>query len=184
MSTAPDGLDAAADDWLISKVKQGQVDAYEELVRRHRDRIYRIALRMVGNPHDAEDVAQDVVLTLWTALTGFSGGSRFTTWLYRVVVNRCINLIDRRRHHEPLDDSNVASSPGADAHAVAKGHARAALDAVTGLPTELRAVVVLADIENMRYQEVATILNVSEATVRGRLHRARRQLLVTLREWT
>ncbi|MEU6701968.1 MULTISPECIES: RNA polymerase sigma factor [Pseudonocardia] len=178
-----DRLDAAADDWLIGKVRGGDVDAYEELVRRHRDRIYRIALRMVGNPHDAEDVAQDVVVSLWTALTGFAGDSLFTTWLYRVVVNRCINLINRRPRYESLDDPDVGVSPGADLQVEAKGHARAALAAVTALPAELRAPVVLVDIEQMTYQEVAAILNVSEATVRGRLYRARRRLLDTLREW-
>lgn len=87
-----DGLDAQADAWLIAKVTSGDVDAYEVLVRRHRDRIYRIALRMLGDPHDAEDVAQDVVIQLWTALAGFAGTSAFTTWLYRVVVNRCITV--------------------------------------------------------------------------------------------
>lgn len=184
MSPGRTGLDAAADDWLIAKAKEGTPDAYEELVRRHRDRIYRIALRMVGNPHDAEDVAQDVVLTLWTALTGFSGDSMFTTWLYRIVVNRCLNLITRRRQHEPLEDPSLVTAPGADMQAVARGKARAALDAVTALPPDLRAAVVLVDVEQMRYAEVATILNVSEATVRGRLARGRRTLLGTLREWT
>ncbi|MBN9790063.1 hypothetical protein DMP17_15850 [Pseudonocardia sp. TMWB2A] len=177
------GLDAAADAWLVAKAKQGTPDAYEELVRRHRDRIYRIALRMVGNPHDAEDVAQDVVLTLWTALTGFSGDSLFTTWLYRIVVNRCLNLVARRKQHEPLEDPSVVTSPGADTQAVARGRARAALDAVTALPPDLRAAVVLVDVEQMRYAEVAAILNVSESTVRGRLSRGRRVLLDTLREW-
>lgn len=178
-----DRLDAAADDWLIGKVQGGDVDAYEELVRRHRDRIYRIALRMVGNPHDAEDVAQDVVVSLWTTLAGFAGDSLFTTWLYRVVVNRCINLINRRPRFEPLDDPDLTISPGADLQVEARGHAHAALAAVIALPAELRAPVVLVDIEQMTYQEVAAILNVSEATVRGRLYRARRRLLDTLREW-
>ncbi|MFP5023317.1 RNA polymerase sigma factor [Pseudonocardia phyllosphaerae] len=184
MSPGRGGLDAAADAWLIEKAKEGTPEAYEELVRRHRDRIYRIALRMVGNSHDAEDVAQDVVLTLFTALVGFSGGAKFTTWIYRVVVNRCINLINKRQGHEPLEDPDVATTPGADRQAEARGQVKAAMAAVTELPTELRAPVVLVDIEQMSYQEVAAILNVSEATVRGRLHRGRRKLLETLREWT
>ncbi|TCK26227.1 RNA polymerase sigma-70 factor (ECF subfamily) [Pseudonocardia endophytica] len=180
--TEPGSLDAAADEWLIGKIRRGDSDAYEELVRRHRDRIYRIALRMIGNPHDADDIAQDVVLSLWTTLTGFSGNSRFTTWLYRVVVNRCINLIERRPEHEPLQNPDVPIA-GADAEAEAKQAALAALAAIGALPPDQRAVVVLVDIEQMRYQEVASILNVTPATVRGRLHRARRHLLYSLRDW-
>lgn len=183
MSQETVGLDAAADEWLVAKAKQGGVDAYEELVRRHRDRTYRIALRMMGNPHDAEDVSQDVLMTLWTALTGFTGSSRFTTWLYRVVVNRCLTVIQRRPAHEPLTDPDLVSTPGADARAEAKGQLRAAMAAVMALPPDLRAVIVLVDIEQMRYQEAAAILEVTEATVRGRLHRGRRHLLDTLREW-
>ncbi|MBC3190155.1 RNA polymerase sigma factor [Pseudonocardia sp. C8] len=178
-----DGLDAAADAWLVAKAKSGSPDAYEVLVRRHRDRIYRIALRMVGNTHDAEDISQDVVLQLWTALTGFAGDSMFTTWMYRIVVNRCLNMINRRQRHEPLDDLNVLTAPGADTQVMAEGRARAALAAVTALPAELRAPIVLVDVEQLSYQEVAAILNVPESTVRGRLYRARRQLVDTLREW-
>ncbi|ANY06463.1 RNA polymerase sigma factor [Pseudonocardia sp. HH130630-07] len=184
MSAERGGLDAAADDWLIRKAAGGSMDAYEVLIRRHRDRIYRIALRMLGDTHDAEDVAQDVVLQLWTALAGFAGDSLFTTWLYRIVVNRCINLINRRPRHEPLLDPDLLAAPGADASAEARHRARAALAAVTELPPDLRAPVVLVDVEQLSYREVAAILDVSEATVRGRLHRARRQLLHTLREWS
>ena len=184
MSGSRDDFDVEADTWLVRKAgREGSIEAYEVLVRRHRDRIYRIALRMLGNPDDAEDIAQDVVLQLWTALAGFVGDSSFTTWLYRIVVNRCLNHIKRRRHDEPLPDPDLATSPGADTQAVARGHARAAMAAVTALPPELRAPIVLVEIEQLSYQEVATILNLPEPTVRGRLHRARRQLVDTLREW-
>lgn len=179
-----DRLDAQADDWLVQKAQQGTLDAYEALVRRHRDRIYRIALRMLGNPDDAEDIAQDVVLQLWTALAGFVGGSSFTTWLYRIVVNRCLNHVRRRRTHEPILDADIVAAPGADAQAVARGRARATMAALTSLPADLRAPIVLHEIEQLSYQEVATILDVTEATVRGRLHRGRRQLADALREWT
>ena len=79
MSGDREGLDESADRWLVDKVRGGDVDAYEVLIRRHRDRIYRIALRMLGNPHDAEDIAQDVTIQLWTAVSGFLGSASFTT---------------------------------------------------------------------------------------------------------
>ncbi|GAA1880686.1 hypothetical protein GCM10009836_72490 [Pseudonocardia ailaonensis] len=178
-----DGLDTAADDWLVAKAKAGSLDAWEELVRRHRGRIYRIALRMVGDPDDAEDISQDVVLQLWTALASFAGNSLFTTWLYRVVVNRCLTHIGRRQRHDVLDERLTPPLPGADAQAVARGRLRATLAAITSLPPDLRAPVVLVDVEKLRYQDVAVILGVSEATVRGRLARGRRRLLDELREW-
>jgi RNA polymerase sigma-70 factor (ECF subfamily) len=82
--TAPDeggGREARIDRWLVGKAREGDLGAYEELIRRHRDRIYRIALRITGDAADADDVTQEVVIQLWTALSGFVGSSAFTTWL-------------------------------------------------------------------------------------------------------
>lgn len=178
-----DHLDEAADSWLVGKAQHGDLDAYEVLVRRHRSRIYRIALRMLGDPHDAEDVAQDVVIQLWTALTGFAGDSSFTTWLYRIVVNRCLNLVRRRRTTRPILDTDTRPAPGADDEAIARQRTAATAAAVASLPPDLRAVFVLQQIEGLTYQEVATILNLPEPTVRGRLHRARRLMLTSLASW-
>ena len=199
MAVQHDDLDAAADDWLIGKAQAGDVDAYEVLVRRHRNRIYRIALRMLANPHDAEDVAQDVVIQLWTALAGFTGEGAFTTWLYRIVqrrlmfgiaaytvdqLNRCLNLVRRRPPVRPILDSDHPPTVGADDEVVARQRSEATLRAIGSMPPDLRAVFVLQQIEGLSYQEVATILDVPEATVRGRLYRARRHLLDTLRSWS
>ncbi|RZT89011.1 RNA polymerase RpoE-like sigma-24 subunit [Pseudonocardia sediminis] len=176
-------LDEAADNWLVGQAASGDIDAYEVLVRRHRNRIYRIALRMLSNPDDAEDVAQDVVIQLWTALAGFAGDSSFTTWLYRIVVNRCLNVIRQRRPTRPILETDPPPTAGTDEQVVARQRAAAAVAAIGDLPPELRAVLVLHQIEGLTYQEVATILNVSEPTVRGRLHRGRRRLLQSLRSW-
>lgn len=178
-------LDRAADAWLVARAQRGGVDAYEVLVRRHRERIFRIALRMLGNRQDAEDVAQDVVVQVWTTLSGFVSRSAFTTWLYRIVVNRCLNhQRGRRVDTVPLLDTDGPNQPGADEQAIAKVRAAATLSAITTLPPELRAPLVLHEIEQLSYQEVADILSVPEPTVRGRLHRARRQLADVLREWS
>jgi len=178
-----DALDHDADRWLVDKVRAGDVDAYEVLVRRHRDRIYRIALRMLGNPHDAEDVAQDVVIQLWTALAGFVGSSTFTTWLYRIVVNRCLNHLQRRRHTRPVLDADSPPAPGAEETVIAEQRAAATLRAIAALPPDLRAVLVLYQMEGLSYREVGAITNLTESTVRGRLHRARLHLLDELRGW-
>lgn len=179
-----DVLDHEADRWLVDKARAGDVNAYEVLIRRHRDRIYRIALRMLGNSHDAEDVAQDVAIQLWTALSGFVGSSAFTTWLYRIVVNRCLNHLRRRRHTRPVLDTDPVPSVGAEESVIAKQQAAATMHAIAALPPDLRTVLVLHQMEGLSYREVAAITNLTEPTVRGRLHRARKQLLHELRSWS
>jgi RNA polymerase sigma-70 factor, ECF subfamily len=184
VSGRPDRIDAAADGWLVDKARAGDADAYEVLVRRHRGRIYRIALRMLGDPHDAEDVAQDVVIQLWTALAGFTGASSFTTWLYRIVVNRCLNKTRRRRWTRPVLDDDPAPAAGADDTVIAQQRMRATMEAIAALPPEQRAVIVLHQLEGLSYREVAAVVNISEDAVRGRLHRARMDLLHTLQGWS
>ena len=177
-------LDDAADRWLVSKARAGDLDAYEVLVRRHRDRIYRIALRMLGDRQDAEDIAQDVVIQVWTALAGFTGASSFTTWLYRIVVNRCLNQLRRRRWSRPVLEGDPQPVAGAEETVIARQRARAAMDAIAALPPDQRAVIVLHQLEGLSYREVAAVVNISEDAVRGRLHRARVSLLESLRSWS
>jgi RNA polymerase sigma-70 factor (ECF subfamily) len=160
------------------------MDAYEVLVRRHRDRIYRIALRMLGDRHDAEDIAQDVMIQVWTALAGFTGASLFTTWLYRIVVNRCLNQLRRRRWTRPVLDGDPQPVAGAEDTVIARQRAGAAMEAIAALPSDQRAVIVLHQLEGLSYREVAAVVNISEDAVRGRLHRARLNLLESLRSWS
>ena len=177
-------FDDDADRWLVNKARTGDVDAYEVLVRRHRDRIYRIALRMLGDRHDAEDIAQDVMIQVWTALAGFTGSSAFSTWLYRIVVNRCLNQIRRRRWTRPVLEGDPQPVAGAEDMVIARQRAGAAMEAIAALPPDQRAVIVLHQLEGLTYREVAAVVNISEDAVRGRLHRARLSLLASLRSWS
>jgi RNA polymerase sigma-70 factor, ECF subfamily len=179
-----DSLDVEADLWLVEKARSGDVDAYEVLLRRHRVRIYRIALRMLGDAHDAEDVAQDVVIQVWTALAGFTGASSFTTWLYRIVVNRCLNKARSRRWSRPVLEDDPSPAAGAEEMVIARHRMRATMAAIAQLPPEQRAVIVLHQLEGLSYREVAAVVNVSEDAVRGRLHRARLSLAESLRSWS
>lgn len=181
---AVDRVDADVDRWLVEKARAGDVDAYEVLVRRHRGRIYRVALRMLGDPQDAEDVAQDVLIQVWTALAGFAGASAFTTWLYRVVVNRCMNQVRRRRWTRPVEDRDPPAAAGAEDTVLAQFRARATMEAIAALPADQRAVIVLHQLEGLSYREVAAVVDVSEDAVRGRLHRARVSLVEALRSWS
>jgi RNA polymerase sigma-70 factor, ECF subfamily len=177
-------FDDDADGWLVNKARAGDMDAYEVLVRRHRDRIYRIALRMLGDRHDAEDIAQDVVIQVWTALAGFTGASSFTTWLYRIVVNRCLNQLRRRRWTRPVLESDPQPTAGAEDTVIARQRAGAAMEAIAALPSDQRAVIVLHQLEGLSYREVAAVVNISEDAVRGRWHRARLNLMESLRSWS
>jgi DNA-directed RNA polymerase specialized sigma24 family protein len=114
-----EGWDGAADEWLVRRARGGDVDAYEVLVRRHRRRIFRIALRMLGDRDEAEDVTQDVVIQVWLSLTSFSGASAFTTWLYRIVVNRCLNRVRRMPVTRPVLDDDPPAVAGAEETVIA-----------------------------------------------------------------
>lgn len=177
------GGDAAADSWLVGKVRDGDSQAFEVLVRRHRARVYRVALRILRDPQDAQDVTQDVFLQVWSSLAGFLGGSEFTTWLYRVVVNRSLTHRQRRRDAVPLTERQQTSAPGTEDMVLARQRARDTAREISALPDDQRAVFVLHHLEGLSYQEVADILHLPEATVRGRLARARRTLLTRLRDW-
>ncbi|GAA4821030.1 sigma-70 family RNA polymerase sigma factor [Actinomycetospora corticicola] len=185
------GWDGAADEWLIAQAVSGSKfsgQAFEVLLRRHRDRIYRIALRLTGDPVDAQDVAQDVAVQLWRALAGFTGSSTFSTWLYRIVVNRSLN--HRRaqrvpgRRTEVLGEADHPTVRGPEPRVLDAARLDAAGAALSALPAEQRAAVVLCQIEGLSYREAAAIVGVSEAALRSRLERGRRNLVAAMREWT
>ena len=91
------------DGYLVRRAQEGYVDAYAELVDRHGQLAYRVALRLLGNHHDAEDVAQEALVTAWQQLPRFKADSRFTTWLYQIVTRKALNRITRTRATESLD---------------------------------------------------------------------------------
>lgn len=175
--------DADVDQWLAGKAKEGDVDAFEALVRRHRAQIYRIALRIVGNPQDAQDVTQDVLIQLWGSLGGFLGHSAFTTWLYRMVVNRSLNHRKRHPRTVSLLEVDRPAIAGADQEVIARRRMHATSQAIAALPAEQRAVVVLHQLEGFSYADTAAILAIPESTVRGRLARGRRALADQLKDW-
>lgn len=185
-AASPGDRAAQIDRWLVGKARDGERGAYEELIRRHRDRIYRIALRITGDAADADDVTQEVVIQLWTTLAGFAGTSAFTTWLYRVVVNRSLDHQRRARRtagEEPTEhDLPPAVAP--ERAVLANAELRAGLEAIARLPESQRVPFVLCQIEGLSYAQAAAVTKVSEATLRGRLARARTTLLAEMRSWS
>ena len=163
----------ADDSLLVDAARRGDVDAFEVLVRRYQEPVYRVALRMLGSESDAQDAGQEALIRAWRSLAHFRGDSAFATWLYRIVTNRCLNVLAARRPVEPLTEAHP--DPGADPATIAERRERfrAVADSILALPSEQRAALVLREFQGLAYEEVAEVLGVSPAAVKGRIHRAR-----------
>jgi RNA polymerase sigma-70 factor, ECF subfamily len=173
------------DAYLVDRARAGYLDAYEFLVQRHSGMAYRVALRLVGNHHDAQDIAQEALVTAWESLAGFNADSSFSTWLYRIVTRRALNKVTRSRSARPLDLLEDLPAPGGGT--AERVERNLTVDAVTNalaaLPFPQRAVIVLHHFEGLSYAEVASVTRSTVPAVRSHLFRARRALATTLEEW-
>jgi RNA polymerase sigma-70 factor (ECF subfamily) len=165
---------------LLADHLAGDPDAFTMLVRRHRDRLWAVALRTTGDPEDAADALQDALISALRGASGYRGDAAVTTWLHRVVINACLDRIRRRqvRAAVPLDGHEL---PGHDDHAATVTR----LDirwALSRLPEPQRVALILIDLEDMTVAEAAQILEVPEGTVKSRCSRARTAMAVLLRE--
>jgi RNA polymerase sigma-70 factor (ECF subfamily) len=166
---------------FVARLRAGDRAAFETLVRAHQHRVYGVALRMLGDAAEAEDVAQEAFLRAHRALPGFRGEARVSTWLYAITARLCLTRLGggerrRRQDGEALLAGVVDTAPGPD-RALERDELEEALHrAIAGLPEDRRIVVLLRDVEGLDYQEIAEILDVPIGTVRSRLHRARLDL--------
>jgi len=177
--------DVLDDRGLLAVAAAGDRTAFDTLVRRHTPRMYRVALRIVGEAIDAEDVVQDAWISAWRGLRAYRGDAAPSTWLYRVVSNAALAHLRRRRPTVPLDDtadrlSTVDDADTPERAALRADEVAAVHRAVAELDPSQRVPLVLREFEGLSYEEVAAVLQVSVSAVRSRLHRARRTLLVTL----
>ena len=174
-----------ADAYLVARARDGYLDAYEILVRRHAPMTYRLAWRLCGDHHDAQDLTQEALIAAWQSLDRFRADSSFSTWLYQIVTRRAMNKITRSRDTSSLD--LLGDLPDSEPEPAAQAERRLAADAVTGalaaLPFPQRAVVVLHHLEGLSYAEVAEVTHSTVASVRSHLYRARRTLGTRLEEW-
>lgn len=172
--------------WLVGLAQRGDLDAFEALVRRHRLRVYRVALRILGDPAEAEDAAQDAFVQAWQALERFRGDAAFGTWMYRVVTNRCLSRLRDRRPANPLPKAELLPAPCTDTadSAVARVQLEAVKRSVGNLTPEQRAPWVLRELEGLTYEQIADALDLSLSAVKARIHRARQEILHDLRGWT
>ncbi len=174
----------ADDVQLVRAAQTGDVAAFEELVRRHELRVYRVALRMLGGESDAEDAAQEALIQAWRAMPTFRGESAFSTWLYRIVTNRCLTaLAAPGRRTEPLTHAEMDLRPGPEAATLERDRFDAMKSAITGLTPEQRAPLVLREFEGLSYETIGHVLDLTPGAVKGRLHRARLELVREMRQW-
>ena len=166
----------ADDEILARRAAAGDRNAFSELLERHYGLIYRVAARTLWNGVEAEDLAQDVCVGLVTRLASYDGQSRFTTWLYRVVVNAARDAM-RRQATRRRKEQEYGEGDGLGHRSTGTGEDSIWLQQVLGgLSDELRTTVILVLAEGLKHGEASKILGVSEATVSWRLHQVRKQL--------
>ena len=165
------------DETHAQRAGTGDREAFETLLERHYDRVYRIGHRLLGNPTEAEDLAQDICVGLVKKLRSYRGDSRFTTWLYRVTVNAARDVLRRRATSNRLDrsfsDTAALVKAGDEAR---RSEARWLYDALQALGEDLRETALLVLSEELKHAEAGEILGVKEATVSWRMHEVRKQL--------
>jgi RNA polymerase sigma-70 factor, ECF subfamily len=176
-------LSQTDDSQLAAAAVGGDREAFRRLVERHYDTIYRVALRYMGSAADAEDVAQDVCITLATKLGRFGGRSRFSTWLISIVINRCRDHLRRRKSSAKLVEQYVAlrESESAD-QADTEKRTEWLHETLQSLEPSLRETVILVVTEELSHAEAAEILGCAENTVSWRMHKAKKALRARLDE--
>ena len=170
------------DRGLLSAHVDGDPDAFAELVRRHRNRLWAVSLRTIGNSEDAADALQDALLSAYRSAGAYRGDAAVTTWLHRIVVNSCLDRIRRRKARPtvplPEDDARAPAMPSDPIAA-----RETALDvraALAELPVEQRVALVLVDVQGHPVADAAEILGVAVGTVKSRCSRGRARLAVML----
>ena len=179
------------EDEIIRRVRSGDTDAFGSLVDEYQKNVYNLALRMTGNPEDAQDMSQEAFIKAYNSLSSFRGDSKFSVWLYRIVSNVCLDFLRSRSKNQPmslnvelddgeteLDIPDLRSLPEDELErALTRQAVRDGLDA---LPTDQRQILLLREIEGFSYEEICRILDLEEGTVKSRIFRARKNLCARL----
>jgi RNA polymerase sigma-70 factor (ECF subfamily) len=194
--TSPTELGGLSDDALVARAKARDFDAFEVLVGRYEDKVYRLAFRFMRNETEAKEIVQETLLSVWRKLDGFKGDSQFSSWLYRVTANAALMRLRAQRRHPEVSTEEL--EPGyLDTHQSTFGQIttpgdnwarrpdeelqsdevrRQIQQAIDELPEIYRTVFLIRDVDGMSTEETAEALGLSIPTVKTRLHRARMAL--------
>lgn len=181
---------------LVKCARQGDLAAYDDLVRRYQERIYATIYHMTSNHEDANDLAQEAFIKAFQALKSFKGGSSFYTWVYRIAVNKTINFLKQRKNraHMSLDDLDFNAEHDPDLVALVSDKTPRRDIALAELQEKLNAamqklsephrlVVTLHDVQGLSHEEIAEVMDCNIGTVRSRLFYARQQLQASLSDY-
>lgn len=174
---------------LIKRAQEGDVSAFEALVEEHQQRIFNLAYRMAGNPDDASDMSQEALIKIFRNIGKFKGESKFSTWIYRVATNTCLDEMKKLKRRQTysldseieMDEGGVKvevedTGPTPETSAETRELKGAINEAIAQLSEEHRQVIILRDINGFAYEEIAQVLSCSLGTVKSRVSRARKQL--------
>ena len=177
---------------VIERVLAGDVNAYEQLVTQYEKSVYNLALRMVDNPEDAADMAQEAFIKAYNSLSGFRGDSKFSVWLYRIVSNVCLDFL-RRQSRRPAVSLSVEDDEGEDvqldvpdesmspeAQLERKLTRESVREGLKQLPDDYRQILLLRELQGLSYDEIAETLGIGVGTVKSRIFRAREKLCAFL----
>lgn len=185
--------DLSFENEIIKSVLKGDTQAYEAIVRSYEKKVYNLALRMVGNPDDAADMAQETFIKAYKALSSFRNDSKFSVWLYRIATNVCLDFLRRKSRGNTVsltadDDDGDAQLdiPDLKGNPEEELSRKLTIDAVQrGLQTlgeQQRSILVLREINGLSYEEIAQTLDIDIGTVKSRIFRARKRLCAFLIE--
>jgi RNA polymerase sigma-70 factor (ECF subfamily) len=171
-------LGRVADEELLDNFLNGSEDAFTELMRRHEDRIFSVAMRMTGNRADALDATQETFIQAFRKAARFRGDSAFGTWLWRIGINACNDILRKRKRvpqpeEDPAVEEPAGGSPSVDDAVATRLELK---DALAILSTDYREAVVMHDLGGIPYEEIATLTGVSIGTVKSRISRGRKRL--------
>lgn len=165
---------------IVQRAKAGDAAAFEELVNRYQNNVYRLALRMCGNAHDAEEVAQEAFVAAWRGLPSFRGESKFSSWLYQLTSNAAVDFLRREKRHRnttPVEEQLELAADGTPQQDAETSEMRENLQkALLALTPEHRQIFLLRQMEQLSYEEIGQLLRLESGTVKSRLNRAKKQL--------
>lgn len=169
------------DDELVERARLGDSAALDDLLRRHHPRLHAVCLRVLGRRSDADDAAQNALVSIARNLDSFDGRSSFSTWAYRIATNAALDELRRRRRRpQPLRDverlHEVVADPRAEQAGELLENRELVVRALEALPEEYRVALVLRDVADLEYEQIAAVLDIPIGTVRSRIARGRARL--------
>lgn len=174
---------------LIESIKNGDTNAYAKLVDRYKDLVYTLAIRMLKNREEAEEIAQDTFIKVFKSLDKFKGDSKFSTWIYRVAYNTCLDAIKKNKKHQndvAIDEytfNKLDTIDNALENIIKEERSVLIKNCINKLPEESSVILTLFYFEELSLEEISKVINIEANTVKVKLFRARKKLAVILEEY-